>query len=537
MSSPFFLKKTTSRNDLNEVQAEGDALFFNFSESADSITNNVDAKDIVKGKGALGIAEFDSTALKDPTFTQLLNNAEGFGEETFEGEVAIDTEVVANFEVAANQTFSFNFSANSFLSATEIENPDAQYNKADINVGFLVLDISGKIPKILDVFSMGGKLISSKQIAKQKIRGSRNVKFDVKDQITDIDGDNGVDFVDAFASGYYERMFEEDTKIAIVKFNQTSIEFAGDNLIGNLGDDVTYGTLKNDSFRGSKEDDKFYTSLGDDKVYAGRGDDIIEGSLGDDTLHGGKGDDSIYGGLDNDLLIGAKGDDVLVGGDGNDVTKGGRGNDTMTGGAGDDTLDGGKGDDSISGGLDNDLLIGAKGDDVLVGDDGNDVIKGGRGNDIIEGGTGDDTLHGGKGDDIIEGGAGDDTLDGGKGDDSIYGGLDNDLLIGAKGDDVLVGGDGNDVIKAGLGSDTMTGGAGNDTFVFNKSWLKGELNVITDFESGIDTIQFKGLDSFSQISDTNDGVLLTFDFGRKDGQLLLEGVEANDLSTSDFIFG
>ncbi|MDJ0798877.1 MAG: calcium-binding protein [Calothrix sp. MO_167.B12] len=531
MSSPFFLEKTNSRNNLNTVNAEVDTLSFNFSDNASSITNNVDAKDIVKGKRAVGIAEFDSTALKEPTLTQLLNNAEGFGRETFEVEASIDTEVVISFEIDANQTFSFNFAANSFLSATEIENPDAQYNRANSEVGFLVFDISDDKPKPLDFFMMGGKLISSKQIAKQKIRGSSNVHFDVKDKITDIDGDNGIDYLQGFTSGKYERTFTQDTKIAIVKFNQTSIELFGDNLIGNLGDDVIYGTIKADRLRGSKKDDKFYASLGDDKVYAGRGDDIVEGGLGNDTLDGGKGDDSIYGGLDNDLLIGAKGDDVLIGGDGDDKVYAGRGNDTLDGGKGDDSLYGGKGDDSLYGGLDNDLLIGAKGDDVLIG------------------GDGDDKVYAGRGDDTLDGGLGDDTLDGGKGDDSIYGGLDNDLLIGAKGDDVLIGGDGNDVIKGGRGRDTMTGGAGNDTFIFRKSWLKRELNVITDFESGIDTIQFQGLGlwdsqqwlneniSNGQISDTDDGVLITFDFGRRDGQILLEGVGVNNLNASDFIFG
>ncbi|MDJ0798878.1 MAG: hypothetical protein QNJ51_19010 [Calothrix sp. MO_167.B12] len=411
MSSNFFLKQVAFSNDVNKVKAEGNALFFNFNQSASNIINTVDVEDKVKGKGAIGVADFDSTALKDPTFSQLFTDAQGFGDETFEGKVAIDTEVVANFEVAANQTFSFNFSARSLLEATEVENPDAQYNRADLKVGFLVLDVSGNRPRLLDTFGFRGKLITSKQVGKLNIRSSRNVNLDVKDKVTDVDGNNGIDSLDGFASGNYERKFKKDTKISIVKFNESTIKFAGDSLIGNLEDGVIYGTIRRDKLKGSNADEKFYTSLGNDKVEAGKGNDIIEGGLGNDKLDGGKGDDSIYGGMDNDRLIGGDGNDVLVGGDGNDLIKGGR------------------------------------------------------------------------------------------------------------------------------GSDTMTGGAGNDTFVFRKSWLKGEKDVITDFESGIDTIQFKGLGSFSQISDTNDGVLITFDFGRKDGQLLLEGVGVNDLSSRDFVFG
>ncbi|MDJ0732530.1 MAG: calcium-binding protein [Nostocaceae cyanobacterium] len=423
MSSTVFLEQTGSNADFNEVNATGDALFFNFSQSADGSINSVELEDRVKGGVALGIADFDTTFVNDPTFALLFTEALGIGvDEAFEGKVKIDTKVIANFAVAANDTFSFDFSAESDLSATEIENPDTQYNKANSKVGFLVLDISGNKPKILDYFGIKGKLVSSKQIGNLNIKGSGNVNIEFTDQETDVDGNNGIDSLTGFATGTYEREFKGDTKIAIVKFNESTVKFAGDNLIGNLEDGVIYGTIYKDKLKGSKASEKFYTSLGNDDVQARGGNDIIEG------------------------------------GDGNDK------------------------------------------------------------------------------------------LDGGKGDDSIHGGAGKDRLIGGYGDDVLVGGDGDDVIKGGRGSDTMTGGEGGDTFLFKKPWMKQEHDVITDFESGFDIIKFQGwgaLDSQQwfnekvsngQISNTNDGVLVTFDLGKKEGQLLLEGLDTGDLNYSDFRF-
>ena len=94
---------------------------------------------------------------------------------------------------------------------------------------------------------------------------------------------------------------------------------------------------------------------------------------------------------------------------------------------------------------------------------------------------------------IFNGGDGKDVLDaskthvdieayGGKGKDILIGGSGDDMLYGDAGDDVLSGGKGNDILKGGAGHDVMTGGVGADTF------YKGEGDIITDFQHGIDTI-------------------------------------------------
>ena len=144
--------------------------------------------------------------------------------------------------------------------------------------------------------------------------------------------------------------------------------------------------------------------------------------------------------------------------------------------------------------------------EVLV--DARDTIAGHLGNDTINGGGADDVLRGDLnirgsqvdlgGDDIIYGGAGNDRI-GGKG--------GNDQLFGDAGDDMIWGDDGDDILRGGLGNDTLTGddfsgGQGSDTFIL----AEGEgLDIITDFELGIDAIALAGGLEFGQLTVTQSG--------------------------------
>ncbi|MEM1281819.1 MAG: hypothetical protein AAGG53_17815, partial [Cyanobacteria bacterium P01_H01_bin.152] len=79
-------------------------------------------------------------------------------------------------------------------------------------------------------------------------------------------------------------------------------------------------------------------------------------------------------------------------------------------------------------------------------------------------------------------------------------------LIGTDGDDILTGGANDDVLDGGLGSDTYTGGAGADEFVFG---LGQGIDVITDFEVGIDTIVLGGVTSAGvRLLESNENTLV-----------------------------
>lgn len=213
--------------------------------------------------------------------------------------------------------------------------------------------------------------------------------------------------------------------------------------------------------------------------------DLLEGLGGDDQLFGNGGDDILDGGADADILSGGDGDDELRGGTGNDELIGGAGNDLLLGQDGDDLLIGGTGlgDDTLNGGADTDTASYASTDQGIQADLGAGTVTGDP--DI-----GTDTLI-----DV----------------ENLIGGSGADELIGSGADNSLDGGAGIDEILGDAGIDTLTGGADADFFLFRNAGEVGAGNdeesgltngdQITDFQTGVDTIQFDiafGLGNFAK---------------------------------------
>ncbi len=68
-----------------------------------------------------------------------------------------------------------------------------------------------------------------------------------------------------------------------------------------------------------------------------------------------------------------------------------------------------------------------------------------------------------------------------------------DVLRGGDDDDVIVGNENNNILIGGEGSDRLSGGNGQDIFLYNGPWYDERTDVITDFESGVDKIDFSAL--------------------------------------------
>ena len=275
-------------------------------------------------------------------------------------------------------------------------------------------------------------------------------------------------------------------------------------------------------------DDVIDTGAGDDNASGNRGDDVIIGGSGNDTLQGDEGNDTLFGGssntsgepsrkvatkADNDLIDGGAGNDVIYGQSGDDELIGGTGNDQIWGNSGDDRIDGGDDDDTIFGGKDDDVISDGKGDDAVYGDSGNDtVIAGEGGYDSYIGGSGEDTL------DYSMAGAMDLTVDLSKGtvkgtghDDEING---FEHFVSSGGDDTIKGskraesidaGAGDDVVRGYKGADELTGGEGADRFYWERKDLDG-VDVITDFDSAEDVLDFSGLIKATKYDDVSDVV-------------------------------
>lgn len=273
-----------------------------------------------------------------------------------------------------------------------------------------------------------------------------------------------------------------------------------DQLTGGSAADRMAGGLGNDRLTGDWGDDRLTGDAGDDRIWG----DLDGSGWGKDQIRGGDGNDTIQGGADSDRIWGDAGDDRIHGdfaadGWGNDTIFGGDGHDWIHGGDGSNVLNGGEGNDTVFGGDSGHMVItGGAGDDVLHGAApdatfaGWDTIDGGAGNDRIFGRAGSDALTGAGGRDTIYGDAGWDTLSGGSGNDRLFGGDDRDNLSGDVGNDTLDGGAGNDDLYGGTGRDVLTGGLDADRFVFTSGDV-GWIDLITDFQSGVDRVVFTGL--------------------------------------------
>lgn len=221
------------------------------------------------------------------------------------------------------------------------------------------------------------------------------------------------------------------------------------------------------------------------------------------------------GGLtDSFVLIGTDSNDTLTGGAGDDQINGGAGRDQITGGAGNDTLSGGQ-SSILFGGSGHDTFNVIAGNPILnwvldwnSAEDTLNVSAGSLayvfGNELyypspinisVENANNAGTIHlrGGMIDDSLTGSAGVDILDGSWGNDVLVGNAGNDFLYGGGGNDTLIGGAGDDLLDGGAGENSLTGGAGSDTFNLAATNQVGNvlgINIITDFVSGFDKIQF-----------------------------------------------
>ena len=126
-----------------------------------------------------------------------------------------------------------------------------------------------------------------------------------------------------------------------------------------------------------------------------------------------------------------------------------------------------------------------------------DVGLGGGADRIIDRGTLTGRLDLGGGDDTanIVNALGGRQVQGGAGNDNIYGSGFEDELRGGQDRDVLQGRDGDDRLIGGAGRDQQTGGAGADMFIFQDATdsTAGAVDVIRDFERGLDVIDLRAV--------------------------------------------
>ncbi|NVK18315.1 MAG: tandem-95 repeat protein [Methylocystaceae bacterium] len=344
--------------------------------------------------------------------------------------------------------------------------------------------------------------------------------------------------------------------------DQTILGTSGsDSLLGTDGADMILGLEGDDTLNGGLGDDVLDGGLGNDTLYGGAGRDFFDISAGDDYINGGDGttdteiDSVSFAAAEAATTIDLSnntssttinaivsttalyGIERVEGSDYNDTIIADDNGNTIDGGAGNDTITGGTGNDMVTGGDAADVINTGSGDDTVWDSSGIDIVNGGDGIDLISFDTQDNT-HGVNFDLSIEGNgsigdtgdqtvniyfgnidiAGFENVEGSVFGDMITGDSNDNIIDGLEGIDTLTGGAGNDTLIGGVEGDTLTGGDGADIFryedmgdIWNMTLQANEADIITDFVSGGDLLQFNkfGFDNMDALSD---GVLSAANF-------------------------
>lgn len=133
---------------------------------------------------------------------------------------------------------------------------------------------------------------------------------------------------------------------------------------------------------------------------------------------------------------------------------------------------------------------------------------------------------------ILRNGSGDSGWFNVSGFENVIGGRGADSLTGDAGDNLLSGAAGVDTLRGGEGNDTLIGGAGADVFVFAPG---GGRDRITDFELGVDLLQFTAASSMADVRITANGANAIVIVGN--ASVIVENVTRADLLDADnFLF-
>jgi Ca2+-binding RTX toxin-like protein len=277
-------------------------------------------------------------------------------------------------------------------------------------------------------------------------------------------------------------------------FGTTTVISPETAIIGNNANNTIAGTTGVDIQLGLAGNDTFNASAGNDTIDGGVGTDTYSLALQTEATSV-----NLTTGVASSSAIGS---DVLISIE--NVT-GGVGDDTMTDGAGSNVLNGGISVLGI-GGLGNDTFI-------MTVDNAQDSVNGGSfGSDTIDYSVFATalavTLNGNAQITVTGSGTTNASSDQIRGIENFVAGSGNDTINGDSTANNLNGGAGDDLIRGGQGADNLTGGFGIDRFIYantNESGITvATRDIVSDFLSGIDKLDFSAIDANTGTAGTND---------------------------------
>ena len=256
------------------------------------------------------------------------------------------------------------------------------------------------------------------------------------------------------------------------------------------------------------------------------------------TIFGSELNDTISTSGINDMIISGAGNDTITDIGGNHRINAGAGNDTITANGGNQIICAGEGNNTVTATGGSHRITSGAGDDTITAVGGNHTIDAGDGNNTITATGGSHVITSGSGNDTITATGGSSLIYGGAGNDTITANGGNEVVFGGAGNDTITTGAGNDRITGGAGADIMTGGAGADVFIFTElgdlGIGAGFRDIITDFLSGTDRLDFSGIDANTNAADHQAFTMIGINaFSKVAGQLRYDVIGGDTIMQGD----
>ncbi|KLK89841.1 hypothetical protein AA309_29080 [Microvirga vignae] len=252
-----------------------------------TITGGTGGEDSLKGTRLLKFLGANATDASDDEIYALTNSA------------APATVSISGSGVTENSAVD---TAVGVLSATDADGDALAFTLIDDAGGVFKLDADGKTIRV-----------KNKDLLDYDTHSTFTIKVKVSDGIKNLSDGAMVGTAERDVVIKLINVYED---AAVIRYGTS----AGEQVVGEYGNDRVYGLGGNDQAFGRKGNDLVDGGTGNDYVIGGDG---ASGTgligTGNDTLYGGTGNDSLFGGDGNDALYGGTGRDALYGGTGSDT--------------------------------------------------------------------------------------------------------------------------------------------------------------------------------------------------------------------------
>lgn len=199
------------------------------SASANGLLTSTKVNTSVSGNTAVANALATANFLNNPAFSNNTTFSEAAGDtNTYFGSAFSQATVAGAFNIAAGETFSFEFVANLAMS-TAVENPLSEIATASGDLSLILFDSTNNV--VLDYFTAFSQIATSAYPTNSAdffgYNNSQNISIDQSPDNFNLSfGNSNQESVEALFIGSYQRSFQSNTRLVLIeaKTNQVTVK-------------------------------------------------------------------------------------------------------------------------------------------------------------------------------------------------------------------------------------------------------------------------------------------------------------------------